>query len=132
MALFQQLWSRDQWAGLPVYRSILSPLMLLERSLHVFPERTAIVDGDRRHTYAELGGRVYRLASALGAHGVSRGDRVALLCRNSGEVLEAHFAVPQLGGRWSRSTSASAATRSATSCSIPARGSCSSTPSWSR
>ncbi|HEY3079375.1 MAG TPA: acyl--CoA ligase family protein [Chloroflexota bacterium] len=97
MALFQQLWSRDQWAGMPVYRSILSPLMLLERSLHVFPERTAVVDGDRRHSYAELGGRVYRLASALRAHGVARGDRVALLCRNAGEVLEAHFAVPQLG-----------------------------------
>ncbi|HEV8635375.1 MAG TPA: acyl--CoA ligase family protein [Chloroflexota bacterium] len=97
MALFQQLWSRDQWSGLPVHRSILSPLMLLERSLHVFPEQTAVVDGERRQSYAELGRRVYRLASALRAHGVGRGDRVALLCRNAGEVLEAHFGVPQLG-----------------------------------
>jgi fatty-acyl-CoA synthase len=97
MELFQRLWSRDQWSGLPVFRSILSPLMLLERSLHVFPEQTAVVDGDRRFSYAELGGRVYRLASALRARGVGRGDRVALLCRNAAEVLEAHFAVPQLG-----------------------------------
>src|SRR5207245_6048173 len=35
--------------------------------------------------------------SALRARGVEKGDRVALLLRNSLEMLEAHFAVPQLG-----------------------------------
>jgi fatty-acyl-CoA synthase len=49
--LFQKLWARDQWPGLPPYRSILSPLMLLERTLHVFPEQPGVVDGDRRLTY---------------------------------------------------------------------------------
>jgi fatty-acyl-CoA synthase len=95
--VFQQLWSRPQWPDLPVYRSVLSPLMLLERTLHVFPEKVGVVDGDRRVTYRELGQRVYRLASALRARGVEKGDRVALLLRNSLEMLEAHFAVPQLG-----------------------------------
>jgi fatty-acyl-CoA synthase len=94
---FQQLWAKDQWAGLPVHRSVLSPLMFLERTLHVFPDTVGVVDGERRFTYAEFGGRVYQLASALRRHGVAAGDRVALLCRNSAEVLEAHFAVPQLG-----------------------------------
>src|SRR5204863_3752767 len=88
---------RDQWQGLPVYRSMLTPLMLLERTLHAFPNKTGVVDGDRRLTYRELGERVYRLASALRARGVRKGDRVALLLRNSLEMLEAHFAIPQLG-----------------------------------
>jgi fatty-acyl-CoA synthase len=95
--IFQQLWARDQWPGLPPYRSILSPLMLLERTLHVFPEKLGVVDGNCRLTYAEFGARVYRLASALRRRGVGKHDRVAVLCHNSCEVLEAHFGVPQLG-----------------------------------
>ena len=91
------LWAKEQWSALPVHRSILSPLMFLERTLHVFPEAIGVVDGDRRFTYAEFAARVYRLASALRRRGVGNGDRVALLCQNATEVLEAHFAVPQIG-----------------------------------
>lgn len=94
---FQLLWSNDRWTGLPVHRSTLSPLMFLERTLRVFPEKTGIVDGDRRLTYAAFGARVYRLANALRRKGVEPGDRVAILCRNATEVLEAHFGVPQIG-----------------------------------
>jgi fatty-acyl-CoA synthase len=94
---FQLLWSDERWTGLPVHRSILSPLMFLERTLRVFPEKTGIVDGDRRLTYAAFGARVYRLANALRRQGVEPGDRVAILCRNASEMLEAHFGVPQIG-----------------------------------
>jgi fatty-acyl-CoA synthase len=94
---FRRLWSKPQWPDLPVHRSLLTPLAFLERTLHVFPDRPGVVDGDRRFTYAEFGARVYRLASALRRAGVGKGDRVALLCPNATEVLEAHFAVPQLG-----------------------------------
>ncbi len=94
---FQLLWSNDRWTGLPVHRSILSPLMFLERTLRVFPEKTGIVDGDRRLTYAAFGARVYQLANALRRKGVEPGDRVAILCRNATEMLEAHFGVPQIG-----------------------------------
>jgi len=94
---FQLLWSNERWTGLPVHRSILSPLMFLERTLRVFPEKTGIVDGDRRLTYAAFGARVYRLANALRRQGVEPGDRVAILCRNASEMLEAHFGVPQIG-----------------------------------
>ncbi len=93
----RSFWDKDQWRGLPVYRSLLTPLMFLERTLHVFPEKTGVVDGSLRLTYGQFGARVYRLASALKRHGIGKGDRVALLCRNSLEVLEAHFAVPQIG-----------------------------------
>jgi fatty-acyl-CoA synthase len=95
--LAQRIWSKPQWPDLPVYRSLLTPLAFLERTLHVFPDRPGVVDGDRRFTYAQLGARVYRLASALRGAGVGKGDRVAVLCPNATEVLEAHFAVPQLG-----------------------------------
>lgn len=97
VASLQNLWAKDQWAGLPVHRSILSPLMFLERTLRVFPDKVGVVDGDRRLTYAEFGARAYRLANALRRRGIEKGDRVALLCRNSAEVLEAHFGVPQIG-----------------------------------
>jgi len=94
---FQKLWSRDQWSGLPVNRSWLSPLMFLERSVHVYNDKDAVVDGSRRYTYGQLGERVYRLASALRKAGIEKGDRVALLAYNSDEALEAHFGVPQIG-----------------------------------
>lgn len=94
---FQLLWAKDQWTGLPVHRSTLSPLMFLERTLRVFPEKTGIVDGNRRLTYAAFGARVYRLANALRWKGIEPGDRVAILCRNATEMLEAHFGIPQIG-----------------------------------
>jgi len=94
---FQKLWSRDQWSGMPVNRSWLSPLMFLERSVHVYNDKDAVVDGSRRHTYGKLAERVYRLASALRKAGIEKGDRVALLAYNSDEALEAHFGVPQIG-----------------------------------
>ena len=94
---FQKLWSRRQWNGMPVSRSLLSPLMFLERSVHVYGDQDAMVDGARRYTYEQLGARVYRLASALRGAGVEKGDRVALLTYNSDEALEAHFGVPQIG-----------------------------------
>ncbi len=87
----------DEGAGLPVHRATLTPLAFLERTLSVYPEKVAVVDGARRFTYAELGERVYRLASALRRAGVRKGDRVAVLSPNSTELLEAHFGVPQLG-----------------------------------
>ncbi|MBO2531946.1 MAG: acyl-CoA synthetase [Thermoactinomycetaceae bacterium] len=96
--LFQKVWSKGQWEGLPVHRSLLTPMMFLERALHVFPEKTAVVDGNRRYTYAEFGSRVYRLASALIKAGIDKGDRVAVLLPNTAEFLEIYFAVPQAGG----------------------------------
>src|SRR5581483_7259385 len=58
---------------------------------------TAVIDGERRYTYAELGARVNRLASALREAGVERNDRVAVLLCNCAPMLEAHFGVPMAG-----------------------------------
>ena len=63
----------------------------------MFPETVAVVDGDRRLTWAELRERSRRLAVALQEAGVEKGDRVAYLALNTTELLEAHFGVPAAG-----------------------------------
>jgi fatty-acyl-CoA synthase len=78
-------------------RSLLTPLSFLERSAAVFPEKTAVIDGERRLSWGELRERVRRLAIGLQAAGIDRGDRVAFLCLNTTELLEAHFGVPASG-----------------------------------
>jgi fatty-acyl-CoA synthase len=64
----------------------------------VFPDRTAVVHGERRYTYRQLEDRVDRLVRALKAAGLERGDRVAFLSPNTPAMLEAHYGVPAAGG----------------------------------
>ena len=59
--------------------------------------RTFEGDGVREATYAEIGDRAERLAGALAALGVGRGDRVGTLLWNTQEHLEAYLAVPAMG-----------------------------------
>jgi fatty-acyl-CoA synthase len=80
-----------------VSHSQLTPLRFLERSFEVYPEKVAIVHGDRRMTYRDFAAEVTRLARALQASGIEAGDRVAYLCPNIPELLIAHFAVPLAG-----------------------------------
>src|SRR3989442_4355491 len=81
-----------------VYRTELTPLSFVERSALVFPEKIAVVDGDRRYTYQEFMQRVNRMASHLRASGLQKHDRVAFLCPNTSALLEAHYGVPAAGG----------------------------------
>ena len=76
----------------------LTPLRFLERSAAVFPEKLAIVCGDRRFTYREFADEATRIAHALRASGIQPGDRVAYLSPNVAEMLVAQFAVPLAGG----------------------------------
>ena len=75
----------------------LSPVSFLVRAAHVAPERTAVIHGERRITYAQFLDRSRRLASALARAGVREGDTVAIIAPNIPEMLEAHNAVPMLG-----------------------------------
>ncbi|WP_406162206.1 long-chain fatty acid--CoA ligase [Streptomyces sp. NBC_00882] len=61
------------------------------------PHRTALIHGDTTFTYAELHTRVTRLAHALRARGIRRGDRVAYLGPNHPSYLETLFAAGSLG-----------------------------------
>jgi fatty-acyl-CoA synthase len=81
-----------------VYRTELTPVAFLRRSAAVFPDRSAVVHGQRRITYAEFEERVNRLSSALLDAGLEKHQRVAFLSPNTPALLEAHFAVPAAGG----------------------------------
>ena len=84
------------------HRTELSPLRFLERSVLVYPGKVAVVHEDRRYTYREFGERVNRLASALRAAGLRKGDRVAFICPNIPALLEAHYGVPAAAACWWR------------------------------
>jgi fatty-acyl-CoA synthase len=58
---------------------------------------TALRQGRRELTYAELADRVERLARALADHGVGAGDRVAYLGLNDLATFEVFFATGRLG-----------------------------------
>jgi fatty-acyl-CoA synthase len=75
----------------------LTPLQFLERAASVYPARTAIIHGDQRFTYAEFYARSRRLAAALAAKGIKKGDTVAAMLSNTPPMLEAHYGVPMVG-----------------------------------
>ncbi|MGH8929292.1 MAG: acyl--CoA ligase family protein [Egibacteraceae bacterium] len=81
----------------PVHVTALTPLSFLERSAEVYPDKIAIVHGERRLSYRDFADEATRLAHALRDVGVQRGDRVAYLCPNIPEMLVAHFGVPLAG-----------------------------------
>lgn len=62
-----------------------------------FPERDAVVAGDERLSFAELDGRVARIAGGLAGLGVGAGDRVALLLDNGWEFVASLLACNRLG-----------------------------------
>ncbi|HTF53162.1 MAG TPA: AMP-binding protein, partial [Pseudonocardia sp.] len=80
-----------------VSQTELTPLSYLRRSAEVYPEKTAIIYGDRRYSYARFAELATQLARALRASGIQPGDRVAYLVPNLPEMLVAHFAVPLAG-----------------------------------
>ena len=75
----------------------LSPLSYIERAAHVYPDRVAIVYGERRQTWRDTYTRSRRLASALAARGVGKNDTVAVMLPNVPAMFEAHFGVPMAG-----------------------------------
>ena len=81
----------------PANYAELTPIGFLERSAAVYPERTSIVHGNRRHPWAETRARCRRLASSLAARGIGRGDTVSVMAPNVPAAWEATLAVPMLG-----------------------------------
>src|SRR3989442_15142986 len=80
-----------------VYRTELTPVSFLTRSAYVFADKTAVVHGTRRYTYAQLEERCNRLASRLRGLGLAKLERVAIIAPNTPAMLEAHFGVPAAG-----------------------------------
>lgn len=69
----------------------------LTRSVKTRGDGLATVYGDRRRTWKEVGERVARLAAALVAVGIERGDRVAVMALNSDRYVEVLYAVAWAG-----------------------------------
>ncbi len=70
---------------------------LLHRSAARDPGKLAIVCGETCWTYAEFDSLCDRLAAGLSERGVAKGDRVALLARNSHGFAALRFALARMG-----------------------------------
>ncbi len=75
----------------------LTPLSFLDWSSAVYPDKTAVIHGERSYSYREFGARCRRLASALARRGIGAGDTVSVMAPNTPALLEAHFGVPMAG-----------------------------------
>jgi fatty-acyl-CoA synthase len=81
----------------PANHRALTPLLFVERAAAVFPERIAVIHGAQRFTWRQHRDRCVRLASALAARGIGRGDTVAALLPNIPAMIECHNGVPMTG-----------------------------------
>ena len=79
------------------YRTELTPVSFLRRSAYVFPDKTAVVHGERRYSYRQFEERANRLANGLRALGLGHLDRVAAILPNIPAMLDLHFGVPAAG-----------------------------------
>jgi fatty-acyl-CoA synthase len=75
----------------------LTPLTLIERAAAIFPDRVAVIHGERRYSWLETYTRARRLGSALSKRGIGVGDTVAIMAPNIPEFYEASFGVPMCG-----------------------------------
>jgi len=80
----------------------------LRRALQINPNGLAIVCGERRKNWREVGERVAKLAAGIRGLGAQPGDRVAVLSMNSDRYLELYLAagwsgtvIVPLNIRWS-------------------------------
>ena len=69
----------------------------LERSFAKHPDKTYLVAGGRRLSYADLEAGANRLASALRSSGVGYGDRVVVFLDNSPEAVVSIFGILKAG-----------------------------------
>jgi fatty-acyl-CoA synthase len=75
----------------------LTPLEFARRTRKLYPEREAVVDGERRLTYEQFFARCDRWSVILQKLGVKPRDRVAYIAPNTLAQLESFYAVPQIG-----------------------------------
>jgi fatty-acyl-CoA synthase len=75
----------------------LTPTRFLRYASQQYPNKTAIICGDERLTYAQFSERAAKLAGMLRELGVQPGDRVAYLSMNCHRLLEAYYGVLEAG-----------------------------------
>ncbi len=67
---------------------------MLRRNLEFNPDKTALIEGERSFSFAEMIDRCQRMANALLNFGLKKGERVAILSKNSIENAESYFSIP--------------------------------------
>ncbi|MGA2225133.1 MAG: AMP-binding protein [Syntrophobacteraceae bacterium] len=70
---------------------------MLARNLEYNPEKIALIEGDRQYTFKDFAKRTYGIGNALLGLGLKKGERVAVLSRNSIESAESYFSIPNAG-----------------------------------
>ena len=70
---------------------------VLRRTASRLPDKTAIIDGGRYFTFAQLDELSDRFAAALSGLGVEKGDRVGLFAPNCAEFVTAYFGILKTG-----------------------------------
>jgi fatty-acyl-CoA synthase len=70
---------------------------IVRRSAARHPDKTAIVCGDTTWSYRDFDAVVGKVAAGLHREGVAKGDRVAILARNSHAFIALRFAIARLG-----------------------------------
>lgn len=82
--------ARGYWEGITLPQ-------VLERTIRAVPDKIALVDGERRFTYRELGHAIDRLAYGLVQLGLAPQDRAVFQLRNSAELVIAFFGLLKAG-----------------------------------
>ena len=77
--------------------SPLTPLDWKRRAVKYYPEKIAVIDGDKKFTYKEFGKRVDQLSLSLQKAGIKEGDHVAVMLPNTHYMLESFYGICQLG-----------------------------------
>jgi len=92
-----QLHSSTYGGPLASLASGLTVARMFRQAALRYPERVALQQGQRQVSYRELHARSNRLAHALAASGIRRGDRVAIFSENRTEYVELQLAGAKLG-----------------------------------
>lgn len=75
----------------------MSPVRILKRAVKLYGEKTAIVDGDLRLSYAQVQNRVNRVIHAVGEMKIPQGGRIAILDYNTHRYMELYFGMAASG-----------------------------------
>ncbi|MBH1973795.1 MAG: acyl-CoA synthetase [Rhodobacteraceae bacterium] len=76
----------------------MTPISYLERAALTYPDRLAVVHGQTRQTYSEFWRHCRKLAAALVAQGIGKGDTVTVMLSNTPPMIAAHYGVPMANG----------------------------------
>jgi len=71
--------------------------MTLQKALNLYPEKIAVIDGERSYTYQQIAERVAGLARFFQNRGIQQEDRISILEVNSHAFLEAYYAAAGIG-----------------------------------